>query len=301
MLPRSSWGTLLLDYKLVLGVGRPVFVRLMKWPFLAVVIAAIFQTVTIANISPEEPVLGPWVQVLSLMVQLVVGALFIPGVAGWLRWVIDPEGPVTFQWQRREWVFLGRSIQVYLIALMCGLVGAVLVGGTLALMTELPFSIITDSSPTATVMPASMVLVFFGVFLLAAIIMAMIVCCYGMSPVAGAVGGSSELSVSGGATRPARWHMFWTLVLYVPTSIATMVPFLVIGTSFGAVSMEAVSDPFAAAIWGGLIMTFLLVPIYFVQLGVFATAFALYYRWLVLHDFSDSGAMNMVRLKREFS
>ena len=288
MLPRSSWGTLLLAYKLVLGVGRPVFVRLMKWPFLALLAGMVCQVLVLSMGEPlpdgsiELPPLG---QALSLVVQLASGFVVLAGMTAWARWVVDPRGPARLQWARAEWVTLGRLVQVYLLGLLAGLAAAavVLFALNLLLSGAGPRPVDGGIGPllpvdfgAATALPA--------LAMLAALLAVWIR--YSLSPVAAAVGSPSDLGRAARAGREGRWHMFWAVVIFLPTSLAAMLPLLVIGLMIATVLASMASGPFMASVWSNILLSILYIPIGLALYGVFVALFCVYYRWLVLKDLS---------------
>lgn len=281
MLPRSSWGTLLLAYKLVLGVGRPVFVRLMKWPFLALLAASAVQLLATSSgeAGPEgEIILSPGAEALALVVQLAATAAVLPGVTAWMRWVVDPSTPTWYRWRREEWVFLGRLLQIYLFS---GLTAAATLAAALFLLNaagSLPAGL--DETATAADIGIGG---FLAVIAAAAAGLAVVVR-YSMSPVAAAVGAPSGLESAVIASRNAHWHQAWTLILYAPTSVAAMLPFLILGMLLVIVFAAVGSSPFMASIWGTLFLALLYIPVGLTLYGVLAAVFCLYYRWLVLKD-----------------
>lgn len=288
MLPRSSWGTLLLAYKLVLGVGRPVFVRLMKWPFLAMLAGMVCQVMVITAGEPgpdggiELPPLG---QALSLLVQMASGIVVLAGMTAWARWVVDPNQPARFQWQRSEWVTLGRLVQVYFLGLLAGLAAAAAVFFALNLL--LPSTPLQpgDGSIYPFVLAdfgAAAVLPFLA--MMAAVLAVWIRYC--LSPVAAAVGAPSDLGLAAQAGRAGRWHMFWSAVLFVPTSLAAMLPLVVVGLMIVTVLASVASSPLMASVWGNILLSVLYIPIGLGLYGVFVAVFCVYYRWLVVKDLS---------------
>lgn len=288
MLPRSSWGTLLLAYKLVLGVGRPAFVRLMKWPFLALLAGMVCQVLVISAGEPgpdgaiELPPLG---QALSLLVQMASGIVVLAGMTAWARWVVDPHQPTRFQWQRSEWVTLGRLVQVYLLGLLTGLAAGAAVMFTLNLLLPVistgPADNLIDPLDLAD-LGAAAVLPFLAIV---AVVLAVWVR-YSLSPVAAAVGAPSDLGLAAQAGRAGRWHMFWTAVLFVPTSLAAMVPLIVAGLMIVMLLASVASSPFMASVWSNILLSLIYIPIGLGLYGVFVAVFCVYYRWLVVKDMS---------------
>lgn len=286
-LPRSSWGTLLLAYKLVLGPGRPVFVRLMKWPFLALLASIVLQLALSAGAGPAAPgvlVLSPGLQAGLLLVQLAAALLTVPAFTAWIRWVADPASPVEFRWRRAEWVFVGRVIQIWLFSiLLTALFAAVMLG--LLYLTSSPGGMDwfqPDSTNVVGVGVSALMALIPTVCVLLTTVMMM--ARYGLSVVAAATGMPSDLRLASDASRPARWRMVWTLVLYVPTSLAAMVPIVVMGLIIAIMMATVSSSATMASVWGNLISAFLFLPVSLALYGVLAAIFCLYHRWLVLGD-----------------
>ncbi len=288
MLPRSSWGTLLLAYKLVLGVGRPSFVRLMKWPFLALLAAMICQVLVVSTGEPgpdggiQLPLLG---QVFSLAAQLASGVVVLVGMTAWARWVVDPAAPTRIQWRRSEWVTLGRLVQVYLLGLLAGVAAAVAIffvlklflsgtGPSLDTGATDPFGLADIG--TAAVLP--------GLAMTAAVVAVWVRFC--LSPVAAAVGAPSDLALAAQAGRTGRWHMFWTAVLFIPTSLAAMLPLTIAGLMIVTLLASVASSPFMVSVWSNIILSVLYIPVGLGLYGIFVTIFCLYYRWLVVKGLS---------------
>ncbi len=279
----------MLAYTLVLGVGRTVFVRLMKWPFLAVLGGVICQ-VLIASSGVPMPdgriAVSPVARMMALIIQLGTAMVVLPGLTAWLRWVVDPRAPVEFRLRRAEWVTLGRLIQIYVLAILALLAIGVLVVLALGLILS------PAAGPHITDIAAGgFEVVGLGITGIAATILALaipiaVLVRYGLSPVAAALGAPSDLRAAAQAGRPARWHLFWTLVLFMPTSLAAMLPFMVAGLIIVTALAAVASSPFMTSIWGNVILSALYIPIGLSLYGVLAAIFCLYYRWLVLKDLS---------------
>ena len=289
MLPKSSWGTLLLAYKLVLGVGRPTFVRLMKWPFLALLAGMVCQVLVISAGEPgpdggvQLPPLG---QALSLVVQLASGAVVLAGMTAWARWVVEPNAPARFQWQRSEWVTLGRLVQVYLLGLVAGVAAAAAVLAVLSL-----FLSGSGPGPDAGTGGDPLGLAGLGMagflpFLAALAVVLAVWVRFCLSPVAAAVGAPSDLALAAQAGRAGRWHMFWTAVLFVPTALAAMLPLLVAGLMIVTLLTSFAASPFMASVWSNILLSVMYIPIGLGLYGVYVAVFCIYYRWLVVKDLS---------------
>lgn len=285
-LPRSSWGTLLLAYKLVLGSGRPVFVRLMKWPFLALLGSIVLQLIVSASAEPVAPgvmIVQPGLQGAVLLVQLAAVLLTVPGFTAWIRWLVDPKAPVVFHWRRAEWLFLGRAIQIWFLAILAALPAGAIVLFGLSLVAAPPVADTQAFLATFAALGSAGLLP----VLISGAVMAFVVSRYSLSIIAAALGLPSDLRIAGNASRPARWHMFWTLVLYLPTSVAAMVPIMLAGFVIAILVATAASSAVMASVWGNLITTILFLPVSLALYGILAAVFCLYYRWLVVGDGSD--------------
>lgn len=287
MLPRSSWGTLLLAYKLVLGEGRPAFVRLMKWPFLALMLAAVCQILSTGTGEPAPDgsiVIPPMVQAGNLLLQIAAAAVALAGLTGWVRWVIEPSAPARFQWSREEWVTLGRLVQVYLLAILT----AVLVGVGVYMVLSLALSpSAAPSFSTGGGIPIPMDpdgIMATGPFLTSLAVFFAIIIRYSLSPIAAAAGHASDLASAAKNSRAGRWHMFWTLLLFMPTALIAILPLLVLGLMLATVLATVAASPFMLSIWVNIILMVFFIPLALGLYGVFVALFAIYYRWLALED-----------------
>ena len=290
MLPRSSWGTLLLAYKLVLGDGRPAFVRLMKWPFLALMLAMICQILSTAAGEPAADgsiALPSLVQAGNLLLLLAAAVVALGGMTGWARWVIDPSAPVRFQWRREELVTLGRLVQVYLLAMLAAALAAV------AVYMVLSLALTSSDAPSFSAgggMPIAMDsdgLMAAGPVLAGLAAFAAVFVRYSLSPVAATAGHSSGLATAATASRPRRWHIFWTLMLFIPTALAATLPLLVLALMLATVLASVAASPFMLSIWVNLILMLFYIPLVLGLYGVFVALFAIYYRWLALAERSE--------------
>jgi hypothetical protein len=80
--------------------------------------------------------------------------------------------------------------------------------------------------------------------------------------------------------------MFWTAVLFVPTSLAAMVPLIVAGLMIVMLLASVASSPFMASVWSNILLSLIYIPIGLGLYGVFVAVFCVYYRWLVVKDMS---------------
>lgn len=272
---------MLLAYRLVLGVGRPVFVRLMKWPFLALLGGMVCQVLIVSSGVPSADggiAVSPFARMLSLGIQLATVLVVLPGMTAWVRWVVDPRAPIEFRWRRAEWVTLGRLVQIYALAILASAMIGVLILLTLGLVFNLP------AGPQTVDNPASIGAVGIAFLVLALAVPIAVFTRYGLSVIAAAVGAPSDLWTAVQAGRSARWHQFWTVVLFMPTSLAAILPFMVAGLIIVTALAAVASSPFMASFWGNILLSALYIPIGLALYGVLAAVFCLYYRWLVLKD-----------------